>query len=449
MSEFRDGETSIVAYHLPEQLVRRIILLGLLGIFCLSGNAANDGLSLTKALSEAKAQSPVYQRLAAASDEASWKPLEAVSVNLPKLTASANHFFSLKYQSLDINFGGQPATFPLVYPQSNITLGVSWTVFDGFQGLTAFSGARLLRSAADKELAHGEDELRAEISLKYFKALAAQLLLSVAEENVKTLQDHLAKIQILLKGGAATKFDLLRVKVQLEEALPEREASEDNVFLTRRQLAQAMGIENDTRPLEDKLPVPKPADMPKTTTQDLSKRLDILALQEKAEAAHGKHLSAMGSYLPRVGFTAQKDFYNNNDSSLSDNIKDSYSVGVFLTWNLLDFGNIARSQIALHQEKQAEAGARAAVLKASVDLELWRRRYLYNISLFSAKGRAIESAEESVRLAKLGLDSGTRTNTEVLDAALDLFRARAGEVRAQVEAAEALINLKLTLGERI
>jgi outer membrane protein TolC len=52
-----------------------------------------------------------------------------------------------------------------------------------------------------------------------------------------------------------------------------------------------------------------------------------------------------------------------------------------------------------------------------------------------------------VRLATLGLKAGTRTHTEVLDAELELFRARAGVIKAQADAMEAFINLELSLGE--
>jgi outer membrane protein TolC len=59
----------------------------------------------------------------------------------------------------------------------------------------------------------------------------------------------------------------------------------------------------------------------------------------------------------------------------------------------------------------------------------------------------VDKAQESVRLATLGQKAGTRTTTEVLDAELDSFRSSAGVVSAQMDAAEALINLELALGK--
>ena len=54
-----------------------------------------------------------------------------------------------------------------------------------------------------------------------------------------------------------------------------------------------------------------------------------------------------------------------------------------------------------------------------------------------------------VRLATIAVKAGTKTHAETLDAELELFRARAGLIRAQIDASEALANLELALGYRL
>jgi len=120
-----------------------------------------------------------------------------------------------------------------------------------------------------------------------------------------------------------------------------------------------------------------------------------------------------------------------------------------LSWTLFDAANIARVREASAQQAQAERAAEVVIGTAPLDFETWRRRFLSNMSLYRARTHAIESASESVRLARISYEAGSRTSTEVLDAELDLFRARAGVVRAQVDSAEALINLELALGHRL
>ena len=419
-----------------------------------SGDAGNTGsLSLEAALNEARAHSPDYQKAQALEKEADWRRLEAISGNIPKVSLSAQHLFDVKYEVLDVRFSpSSPTTsFALITPKSVLSVAASWTVFDGFQTLDTYFAANLSHDASAFELSRATLQLEQEVCFRFFKALAAQQLDVVAEQNVKTLQDHLDKTKSLLHEGEATRYDLLRVEVKLDEAMPEKLQADDNVILARQTLSQTMGLNGDVRPLAGTLPVPSEAALPKDVKLDTSNRADLEALLRRSDAAEKTHKAALGTWLPRIGFLAEEDFYNNVDYSLGGAAyRSAYSVGMFLTWNLFDGGaSIAHQKETIYASQQAEATATAGLLKAPNDFELWKRRFTYNVALYKARTHAIESAEESVRLAKLGFNAGTRTTVDVLDAELDLFRARAGVVQAQVDAAEAILNLELALGRKL
>lgn len=424
-----------------------------LSVFCggvVFQSAFGDPLTLKSAIDEAKQKQPLYQSAKEALKETSWKPLEALSQNLPNLSITANHLFDVKYQFLNVSLGGFSGQFPFIFPKTIFSLAANWTIFDGLKGWAAYQGAKFQNRAAELELSRETFKLEQDIRLRYYRALASKLLLDVAEKNLRTLEDHLAKTQDLLSEGSATRFDLLRVKVQLEEAVPEKLTAEDNVTVNRDALREAMGLEADNRSLTGALPIPPESGLPKDLTLQVQQREDLEALNRRADAADRAADSAAGFWFPRVTLTAEKDFYNNTDFGVTNAYNDAYSLGIILTWDLFDGGaSIARQQQAIHQHAQAELAARAALLKAPQEIDLWRRRYLTNSSLYHAKVRAIEAGEESVRLARLGFDAGTRTSTDVLDAELDLFRARAGLVQAQLNAAEAIVNLELALGRKL
>jgi outer membrane protein TolC len=88
-------------------------------------------------------------------------------------------------------------------------------------------------------------------------------------------------------------------------------------------------------------------------------------------------------------------------------------------------------------------------IEAPTDFTFWKRRYLYSASLYHAKNADLKRAQETVRLANAGFKAGVRTTTEVLDAELELFRARAGMVNTQMNCLEAKIKLELTTGESL
>ncbi|HEY1080417.1 MAG TPA: TolC family protein, partial [Bdellovibrio sp.] len=52
-------------------------------------------------------------------------------------------------------------------------------------------------------------------------------------------------------------------------------------------------------------------------------------------------------------------------------------------------------------------------------------------------------------LSREGHKVGARTNTDVLDAEAELFRAKAGAVNAQIGALEAVFNLELSTGIKL
>jgi outer membrane protein TolC len=106
----------------------------------------------------------------------------------------------------------------------------------------------------------------------------------------------------------------------------------------------------------------------------------------------------------------------------------------------------AQAHEALEKKAQTESSLRAARLKAKQDLNLWTRKFKYYCSISKARQNDVGKAKESVRLARAGRRAGARTNTDLLDAEAELYRAQAGAVSARLGAVEALINVELSLG---
>lgn len=412
-------------------------------------------LSIEAAIHEAKANSPEIKELGAKVEERSWKKLEGISGYLPHLSVNASHLLGAKYQRLKVVFGGGPIGFPSAIPQDSINLLDEITVFDGFQSWNAFQAAGHDTEAAEHELAYANFKIEHEVKLKFVQALAASALREVADENIKSLEEHLSLAKATERSGLGTRVNVLRLEAQLEEARAEKLLAEDNLVIARNDLLRVLGKDiDDGRPLQGELPEPKMDRSIAQLKMDVAIREDIKA-QKSREAAFDSESSAAGSFwLPKVSLFAQQTFYKFGafDPVILPNssLQNAYSAGLNLHWDLFDGGaSFARRQQAVARWKQSAERTHDAVLKVPGEFEHWKRRYTYNSTLYRARLRTIEKSEESVRLAKMGLKVGTSTNSEVLDAELDLFKARAGVVRAQADAAEALAHLELTLGKNV
>ena len=418
------------------------ILLGISASSIASADPSTS-LSLEQALSTAKDNSPRLQQAMASAHEADWKRIAAFSGFLPSLNASAGYLMLNQPQKVPFN----GVLFSIPYPSTLITINASLPIFDGLQNVNRYSSASLESDAAAMQAGAIGFQVEQETKLKFYQALAAGLLADVANQNVKTLQDHLAKTQVIRRGGAATNYDVLRIEVQLDEAVSEKLQAEDNVVLARENLAEIMGKTEDSSALDGAMPKPVPKNIP---ALDLKYRADIGAELAHSKAEDRLESAAAAYWIPQISIQGQYQFYNNQTSTLTDPMFNAYTLGVFATWNLFDgMSSIAKSRQSVYKRIEAEKGAEISTNHAPNDYDLWKRRYQYSTTLYQARTADVAKAEESVRLATEGFKVGSRTTSEVLDAELDLFRARAGVVTAQLNAAEALTNLELSLGRTL
>jgi outer membrane protein TolC len=405
------------------------------------GDAA---LSLGQAQQEALDHSPLYLLAQAKDAEENWGKVAAGAAFMPRVDLQATHFSNVKFQTLAIPGG----VFDEVFPYSSLGFNGEWTLFQGFAGLSRLHAADLAAKAADLEEDWSLFTLKQDVRLKYYQAITAQKLAGLADENVKTLEDHLRIVQDLLDNGQATRFDVLRVEVQLSEARTERLSAQDKVVLARRKLTQSMGLDLDQRALAGDLPVPGSITPP--AAADLDKQGDLRAKALQAQAAESGHMADFGAWAPKVSLVGGYQWYNNVQMDVNDlhDYNKAYQLGLELDWNLFSGGaSLAAERQASAKAEQARQASRQARQQAEYDRDLWSRRLAYSTELYQAKLDDVDKSKESVRLATLGQQAGTRTTTEVLDAELDSFRAAAGAVSAQMDAAEALINLELALGQ--
>ena len=355
----------------------------------------------------------------------------------------------MKYQQIQLS----PTTvFDSTYAKTSYGASASLNLFDGLKSQYSYQASSANEEAADFELNHTKLATENAIRLKYVQALGAQVLASVAESNVKTLSDHLKRAQDLLRQGEITKVDVLKIQVQLELAVPEILAALDNAYLARRALAEAMGVDGDDRPLLETLPVPEESLVKNVDPKSYTERLDLKAIQKRVEASDELFKASHSIWMPKVNLIADYQYYNNRNFSLSDTEKfrNAYSVGVSFTWNIFEGGQgYARQEGSYYQKVQLEQKSKKLVLASANEVEFWKRRYINSSVLYSAKLRSVDASKESVRIYQNGLKAGTRTNSDLLDAELDLDRSQAGVVKAQVDAVEALLNLELAMGRRL
>lgn len=413
--------------------------------------ADSQVLTLDEAVRLASENSPEVQQSKALHDEFSGRKQESLSGFLPTVFANGYHFTNVKYENFTLN---NSVTVPVVVPETSLKFTATLPVFDGLRNVNQFRAASTQEESAANEYEWRKFSVNQEVKRAYYRALAAQLLSEVASQNIKTLEDHVTHVEARKKGGVATRYDTLRVEVQLDEARSQKILADDNVILERKRLSRIMGLPNDARPLSGQMPEPTElkslSDL--TVDQAVENRRDLIALQKGEESADLASTARHTWWAPSIGAFTDYEFYNNSNYSLSDSTgyHNAYDVGISLKWNFFDGGaSIAQARQASARLAQSHAASEIEAQKLPENLETWKRRYVYGVSLYKTATSDIRKSEESVRQAQEGFKQGVRTVSEQLDAQLDLFRSRASQVNAQLTAVEALINLELTVGRTL
>lgn len=413
--------------------------------------AAGGALTLEQALQNSES-SPSRQKSRATVEEAEWKRVEESAGFLPTVSARVDHLYDKKYLLTDVNLGGSTSSFPSVIPTTSYTLGFSWTVFDGLANVNRWQSAKGIERAARLEDSWDRFRNQREVILRFYQAIAARSLQEVANQNLKTLEDHQSDVALFKSAGLSTKFDVLRLEVQTSVARSEVLSATDTAAVAKVRLHEVMAVDNDD------LGEPT-GEMPILQSHDsqalpiaLTERGDLKGLQERAEALNRLSLANGRYWVPKIAVLGQYQNYNNRNDAWSDSaaFRDAYSIGVQASWTFDGIiGPAARDGRSAAQSYQAERTYELAKRHALTERDLWHRKFLFWCEVYRARESELSKSSESVRIAREGRRAGTRTNSDLLDAELELFRARAGKVQAQIGAIEAMINLELVVGKEI
>lgn len=396
---------------------------------------------------------PKVDRARSAAEESSWKKVESYSGLLPSITTSGTYLFGKKYMVFDVALGPSPTpvTVPQIIPTSVYSLGVQWTIFDGFANLDRLLSASEMESASRNEFEWTKFQGEREVILTFYQAVGARTLKEVAEQNVKTIEEHLSDVTLLKKTGVGTKFDVLRVEVQASEAKTELLNAENNLSLSIIRLAEVLGTQEPIERVIGQLPE-LAADVVENKSLEGGSRKDLEALRLRAGGLDHASTAAAKHWLPKVSLYGTFQYYNNRNNDLigTSAFRNAYSYGVQFNWNIFEgFGSYAKDRQATEQKLQAEKSLAIGENRARTDREQWKRKYLYYCTLYRARLSDVDKASESVRLAAEGRRVGTRTNSDLLDAELELFRARAGVVNAKLGAIESLVSLEVATGQKL
>jgi outer membrane protein TolC len=332
-------------------------------------------------------------------------------------------------------------------PRTNLTtsLDLRYDLFTSGRTAAQIRAAERQLRVSELQVDQAAAQIRFDVSDTYYQLQDAEEQIKISQAAIDSSQSSLNDTNAQFEAGLGTKFDVLRVQVQLANNKQQLTSAIANREIQRRRLAQRLSLPETVIvvPAEKE---PKeagvwPLSLEQTIVLAYKNRSELeqqLVQREISDARRKIALSALG---PTISLVAQLNFLDSFDDSVG--IGSGYTFAAQARWTLFD-GGAAKAQADQRSKEKQIAESRFAEQRNTVRFEVEQAyaTLLSNRASIATTTQAIEQATEAEKLAKLRFDAGVGTQTERIDAQSDLTRAKGNRVSAVIGYNRALAQLR-------
>lgn len=348
-----------------------------------------------------------------------------------------------------------------------------------FQGGRIFAAAQAA-SRAERAAALTRDETRAQLAVQvqavYLNAVFTARIAEIQATNLRLADERVAQAAQLERAGRASRYDLLRARVERDNLEPELRAAEAARTLADLELRRLLDIP-PSQPVALVTALDAARVRALASAADVgpaNERASVRAADLTAQARRAGIRVARADLLPSftAGFTYGYLAFPTTPglpTRLGDRGNEFCPTGapatqqcqnsgwfpdrnfsIQMTWPLFD-GLRAKGNLDLAQAQAriAELQARQTREAASIEIQQARAELARAQAVASARETTVREAEEAFELASLRLARGVGTQLEVSDAQLALLRARTTDARAVFDLYLAVAELARVRAEPI
>jgi outer membrane factor, OMF family len=325
------------------------------------------------------------------------------------------------------------------------TLQLNYDVYTGGEKPARIARAERTVRKDELELERFTEDTRADAAKRYYELQNADSQVDIDRGSVRDNEQTLKDAQLLEQAGLGTRFDVLRAEVELAQAqqkLSQSLASQKNA---RRQLVTTLSLgEKVNLTTADEV---KESGAWKLALEDsivlaYKNRAELERYLVEREISDQDREIQLSQVKPKVNLKASYDVFDQLDNSDSD-VSDGYSLQAQMNWRLFDWGSARAGAEQADVQKQI-AETQFADQRNQVRFEVeqaFNNQVSYKENIGTSK-KALELAQESLRLARLRFQAGVGTQTDVIDAQRQLTDARGNYLQAIIQYNQSLNQLQ-------
>ena len=341
-------------------------------------------VTLAEALELARLNAPALEQRASQLEVAKYGEMTAWGQFLPDL--------SLSYQYNNSSSGRLDPTGQTITTTSySAQLNTQIDLFRGGRRFSDLRGAKRGVDASSARLRETEYLTRESVKISWYNAVANRELVRVEADRVTRQEDQLRFVEQQLELGRATRSDVLRSQVDLNNARVALLNAQNGARTAQYALAEAVGVTEPLAPVTEAALEVEPVGASREELLNLALTASpaLTAVRAQAAADEAAVSSAKAAYLPSLALRggwawAKEEFPPRNRS---------WSVALFGSLPLFDGFNRER---ALYQARatldQTRTTERAEELALRKDLD-------QALGTIDAAAASIDLAEQTVELS--------------------------------------------------
>lgn len=329
-------------------------------------------------------------------------------------------------------------------------LSLAQTIYSGGRNSALRRQAKQVKSIADLMLIDAENNAVAGLFTRFYNVLLQQERIRTEESAILTSALHLREVTKMGELGLANKLELIRARQQLATNTANLSTAQGMYEAAHIALMNYMAIPpEERRPVVGTLQTFAPEGSREASLRLATQyRADFAQLEEQVQYQQNQIEIEKSGRRPKVVLGASTGYlnpYRNSDRG-SDTWRAELSISVPILDRNVTRGNVISAQATLEQDKiayrQKELDIKSGVETAWTEFETTIRH-------LESASRAMELAEETLRLAKIGFREGVTPQLDLLAAQTSLTEARLEYLRSLYNHLIAIVALKTTEGSII
>lgn len=318
----------------------------------------------------------------------------------------------------------------------NASLRIVQNIYTGGAVSSQSAIARLDYQKQGLELRAVVDRVTMDVRIAFYELLMNRAKVKVQEQAVGVLREELKTQQERLNAGTVGVLNVRRAEVAVANQEPELIDAQTQVRLSYLRLGELFGIDSrgNRSPFEIAGQLqyqPRRPDLNECLARAVSRRPEIKSRQIDIAIEERQLTLDRSETHPRLELFSGYEVYNERDPDLGREFNHGYIFGVNARWHLFDGfatkgrmkATRARRDAAAHALEATQLAIESEVRSAFLDLQQSDR-------VLEAETKNVQTASESLEIARGNLGAGLGTQLDVLQAANDITRTRSTRLSA-------------------